>query len=643
MKTSVIRYRVADFLKQYPPFDELTEQDLLKLAVSGRVIFHESEEYIFKKNQPRGAAIWVIQQGSVEIIDETLQGEQLRDMLGEGDLLGSDRFLGSVCHRYSARTASDVILYSIDAVIFEEVVAHNPRVARYLAAHFSITERHAEDVRSAMIEITHGKAAKNMTWIDASGPPNDFLLRQLLVVGPEVSIREAALKMENASRGWIAVVDADGRPLGLVTDSELRNEVATGKVCSDAGVDLIMNTHIPSAPPGLSAVSYFLQMMQNRRRELFITADGSANSPLQGVVTDSGLSLFTGRNPLLIALQMLEAHTVADWKQLLQQAEGIIVDGLSDPSKVDICARLATDFSNVMIEAMIRQAQFELADAGVVAQGIPHCWLLFGRVGRGEAMVFTQPEIGVVYEDLPSLDDRVASEYFAAVIQKTSTYLAECGFRASSELPDEKRPSRCHSLADWKQFFEACIADPIGNAVHVNRTLFDFRPLFGESSLAREMKRTIVSGLQQEGPFLPIIANDTLSNLPPLTFFRGLVIELDGAQRDTLDVEKMALDPITDAARVFAFATRNLDTTNTLERLAHLAGVLPENAPTFEEAAQAFRVAAYQRALAAFHGYDGAIIRPSTLSKFDQRLLKTAFDSIQRLLELSSTAFDNAA
>jgi CBS domain-containing protein len=622
----------------------LTEQDLLKLAVSGRVIFHESEEYIFRKSQPRGTAIWVIQQGSVEIIDETLQGEQLQDMLGEGDLLGSDRFLGSAVHRYSAKTASDVILYSIDTSTFEEVVAHNPRVARYLAAHFSITERHAEDVRSAAIEMTYGKAADNATWIDAPGPPYDFLQRYLLAAGPEVSIREAALKMRSANRYWIAVVDTDARPLGLVTDSDLRDEVATGKVSSDAGIDLIMNTHLPCAPPELSAVSYFLQMMQSRKRELLITADGGTKSPLQGVVTDSGLSLFTGRNPLLIALQMLEAHTVADWKRLLQQAEGIIIDGLRDPSKVDICARIVTEFSNVTIESMIRRAQVELADTGVPAPRIPHCWLLFGRAGRGEAVVFTHPEVGVVYEDLPSLDDPAVDEYFATVIQKTHTYLAECGLRASSELPDENGASRCHSLADWQQFFEACIADPIGKAVHVNRTLFDFQPLFGESGLAQELKRTIVSGLQEEGPFIPIIANDTLSNLPPLTFFRGLVIELDGAQRDTLDVEKMALDPITDAARVFAFATRNLDDTNTLERLAHLASALPESAPIFEEAAQAFRVAAYQRALAAFHGEGGgAIIRPSILSKFDQRLLKTAFDSIQRLLELSSTAFDKAA
>jgi hypothetical protein len=55
-------------------------------------------------------------------------------------------------------------------------------------------------------------------------------------------------------------------------------------------------------------------------------------------------------------------------------------------------------------------------------------------------------------------------------------------------------------------------------------------------------------------------------------------------------------------------------------------------------------VAAYQQALADFRGEGKvAFIRPSALGKYDQRMLKAAFDSIQRLLELSSKIFENAA
>ena len=104
MKTSVIRHRVADFLKSHAPFDSLAVQDLLALAGSGRVKFHESEESVYDEGDPTGPMLWVIQQGRVEIVE----GGHLRDLLGAGDLLGLDRFAGADHYRQSARTAKRV-------------------------------------------------------------------------------------------------------------------------------------------------------------------------------------------------------------------------------------------------------------------------------------------------------------------------------------------------------------------------------------------------------------------------------------------------------------------------------------------------------------------------------------------------------
>ena len=106
MNTSVIRYRVADFLKSHAPFDALPEQHLIELAGRGRVKFHESDEYIFRQGQAKTPWVWIIQQGRVELFDETSGVNQLRDVLGEGDLLGLDRFLDGGAYLSSARTAS---------------------------------------------------------------------------------------------------------------------------------------------------------------------------------------------------------------------------------------------------------------------------------------------------------------------------------------------------------------------------------------------------------------------------------------------------------------------------------------------------------------------------------------------------------
>ena len=123
MQTFVIRQRVADFLRKHTPFEVFSEEDLLTLAGSGRVLFHESEEYIFHQGDAKGRFLWMIQQGKVELLDESTALQPVRDILGEGDLLGIERFAGDGSFQHSARTATDVILYAISAEVFEASMA----------------------------------------------------------------------------------------------------------------------------------------------------------------------------------------------------------------------------------------------------------------------------------------------------------------------------------------------------------------------------------------------------------------------------------------------------------------------------------------------------------------------------------------
>src|SRR5215471_15091341 len=159
MNTSVIRYRVADFLRRHAPFDALAEKDLLEVAGRGRVKFHEADEFVFQQGQPVAPWVWVIQQGKVEIIDESRGPGQLRDVLGEGDLLGLDRFAGSTTYVSSARTTSDVLLYAIEADAFGELALQTPALKRYLAAHFSVSS------------VGIGRRS----WLDADCPNLEFL------------------------------------------------------------------------------------------------------------------------------------------------------------------------------------------------------------------------------------------------------------------------------------------------------------------------------------------------------------------------------------------------------------------------------------------------------------------------------------
>jgi CBS domain-containing protein len=262
---------------------------------------------------------------------------------------------------------------------------------------------------------------------------------------------------------------------------------------------------------------------------------------------------------------------------------------------------------------------------------------LFGAAGRGENGDPSRPEIGVVYRDPPAGRDADVAAHFRRISERIAQLLNACGLALPTLSAPEQALPLCRSQSQWRAFFDGVIANPVENDVHAARRLFDVQVLFGDTTLADALASGIARAMSGHPHFIPILANDTLDHLPPMTFFQGLVIESDGAQTDTLDLGATALVPIVDAARVYALAVGHSQARTTLERLELAARSLPDDEEVFREAAAAFRIVSRHAMLAALGHPDGRpVLAPGQLGKLDQRLLKTSFQSIQTLLELTS-------
>ena len=121
METSAISYRVADFLKRHAPFNSVDDVDLLALAGGGRVRFHEPNEYILWQGEPHRYQVFVLQQGTVSLWDESAEGARLRDIRGAGDMLGIERYNDAPACLHSARSETDVVLYAFAGPRFRDV------------------------------------------------------------------------------------------------------------------------------------------------------------------------------------------------------------------------------------------------------------------------------------------------------------------------------------------------------------------------------------------------------------------------------------------------------------------------------------------------------------------------------------------
>lgn len=635
MRTASIGYRVADFLRRHPPFQYVAEKELLELVQDGRVKFHEHDEIVFQQGQPRKRFVYVIQQGVVCLIQETELGEVLRDVRGEGDLLGIGRFLGDPAYRFTARTETDVILYALPGDAFVKVVGRHPRAARFLSAYFSVAESplglEGQDERSE--ELRLGRR------------PVDWMARHLtelpvpVTCAPDEPLRAAALALASSRATAAVVVDADGVPLGLITPRLLSDSVATGRTSPDAPVRSLMIDLPPLARPGLMAGEYLIRMLDAQRDHLALTRSNAPDAPLVGVVSRRDLTRVEGAAPLAIVEDMACAAGIAELAQLRARGEAVLAAGLTGQKALRWLCPVAGAFYAAVLRRVVTLVEDALSAGGRPSPDLAHCWVFFGAAGRGELLTRHGLDYGLIFETAKADTEREARTYFLELGRRVSAGMSACGFVTTGSGIVAGHTNGCRSVGEWKHAFATWIRDPIESGLYRATSFFDLRPVCGDCSLAEELIRHIEAEEDENPGFVRLLANDSMENLPPLTFFRGLVIDDEGTYAEILDLKSATLQPVVDIARALALDGRCAQT-STLGRLAGAMVFTGSDERLLSETSAAFSNALYHQARTGFSsGTDGSQVEPGKLTRFEQALLKSGFRTVLRLMEYTARRY----
>jgi CBS domain-containing protein len=635
MRTASIGYRVADFLRRHPPFQQIDEDELLELVQDGRVQFHEHGESVFQQGQPRKRFVYVIQQGVVRLIQETEHGEVLRDVRGEGDLLGIGRFLGDTVHRFTARTETDVILYALPGDAFRALVEHHPRAARFLSAYFSVAGsrlgREGQDDRGEELRL----GRRPIDWMGRPVPD----LPAPVTCFPDSPARAVAQALES-NRATVAVVaDTKGVPLGLITPKLLSDKIATGKLALDAPAQVFMDRLPPRARPGLEAGEYLIQMLDSQREHVVLTQTDASDAPLVGIVSRPDLTRIEGAASLAIVEDMACAPGIEELARLRAQGEAFLAAGLTGAEALRWLGPAASAFNAALLRRVVALVADALSGDGQRSPDLAHCWVFFGAAGRGELLTRHDLDYGLIYQ-IPENDAvQDARRYFKDLGRRVSAGMAACGFVTTGMGIVAGHPSACRSVGGWKRAFTKWIRDPIDSGLYRATSFFDLLPVCGDCSLARELVRHIDAEEDENPNFVRLLANDSMENLPPLTFFRGLVIDDEGSHTETLDLKRATLQPVVDVAR--ALALEGMCTqTSTLGRLAGARAFTGSDERLLAETSAAFANALYHQARAGFsNGTDGSRVDPSKLTRFEQTLLKAGFRNVLRLLEYTARRY----
>jgi CBS domain-containing protein len=650
MKAASIALRIADFLKDYPPFEFFDQAELIELASTGRVRFHEDGETIFETGMPRDRFIYVIKQGRVRIVEgaaaDSGVGAMLLDLRGPGELLGLHGVLTEAPYLGTAIAETEVLLYCLPRQPFLELTERSRRAKHYLLAYFSLNgaiERNSmgrSTPRDAITPTTLRR--RGLAEVD---PPHALAADALLTVRMDTKALDAARMLQPRRARCVIVVDAAGRPVGKLSDSDLRERFIEGRVLANETAGSIMMTDLAFARRTDDTGRLLIRLARSGKRYLIVTEDGTAQTKALGLVTERNIFMQYGRFPTLLAEAMREAPTIGALATLRDRMESLILEFIEDRSQVPWLMEIVGVLNRAIVARLEHLACLEMAAEGWRSPGVDHTWLIMGSGGRDELLIRSAVYHAILFEDPLEEEREYTQLYFRELGNIVSNGLRRCGFTDNETGILASNPEWCLSRSAMHARYSRMIADPVGNNVYAHRDAFDFRPIVHLHPLAVELRQHINSELQRHPEFLERMAKDSLLNQPPRTIFQQYVINEQGEQKEELAIKHHALLPLVDAARVLALAAGEVASTATYLRFraaaAQLDDVSRSQAELLREAAEAFLVLACARAhQGLLSGTNGAVIRPADVDSETRPLLKRAFRTILSTLEYLASRYN---
>jgi len=445
-----------------------------------------------------------------------------------------------------------------------------------------------------------------------------------VVCDEQRSVREAAAIMHQHGVGAVVVVDAGSRPIGIFSERDLLGAVARGL---DANLVGELMTRSPVALPAHAfAYEAALAMIANRIRHVLVTDDGK----LVGVV--SGRDLFSlqrlGLGELTTEIRLASEVSVLERiaAEIRKLTRLLVEQGVAAEQLTLYVSVLNDRLCQRVIEVVRKRHQWEQ---------ISWCWLAFGSEGRLEQTFSTDQDNGIIFAAHDAAEPETVRARLLPFAREVNEALDACGFRWCKGNVMASNAALCLSVEEWRAKMGGWLQNWEPKALLDASIYFDFRPLYGDATLAVELRRWILQRTPAYPAFLRQMAQNALLARPALGTLRDFVTEDAPNAPHSIDLKTYGVRLFVDAARIYALA-QGLPQTNTIERLRAAAAGTRMSAADVDAAIDAFLAIQqlrlrHQASQEALNEETANRIDPDKLNELQRQVLKESLRLARKL------------
>lgn len=600
---------VLNFISQYPPFDDLPEEQLKKIALNAEVAyFRQGTEILNFGDTIRD--LYMVRSGAVEIYRR--KGE-LYNRIDAGGLFGQMGLLMNNRVRMPAKAIEDTLVYCIPEDIFNELCDEFENFADYMELEDSARLRSAISSRSESNDFTTAKARK-------------ILARDPVTLEATASIQEAATLMAEENVTSLLIVrpaeelteEDDEQLLGILTDRDLCIRVLAQGIDTNIPVSEVMSYDVVSLDYNAYVFEAMLTMLRYNVHHLPILKD---KKPI-GIIGMTDIVRYESQNSLLLVSSIFQQTSVEDLKQVSEQVKDCFVRMVNEDANAHMIGRAMS-----VIGSSFKQRLAELAEQELGPAPIPYCLVAMGSMARDEQLIVTDQDNALILDN--SYDVEMHGEYFEKFAKFVCDGLAACGYAYCTGDIMATNPEWRKTRAEWEECFGNWIDNPTPERLLNSNIFFDLLGVHGRVKWAEQLSSFIVRRAKRNNRFLACMAYNAIRRTPPLGFFKDFVMEKDGRHRNSINLKRRGTAPLADLIRVHSLAIGSRSQ-NSFDRLDDIndAGILPKGrGMDLRDAMELiYMVRIRHQALDIENGDEpDNNIEPENMSEFERRNLKAAF------------------
>ena len=630
---NTVAEHIADFLKEYKPFDNLTFQELSDIATNIRVINLEKHAVLFQNNDPLHDSFYVVASGVINLTTIADAEETIINKCHEGDIFGLRPFFAKNNYMMTAKAREESIIYAIPIAVFRPFVANNSDVLNFLLESFAVNSRHTKDSVSSNGKLISDTdfldQQSEMQYIQSLNYNNSPLTTQSNHI-----IKDVAILMTDSMVDNIIICEKN-HPIGIVTNADLSSKIATGRYPITETIDKIMSSPVVTVLENVSLAEAQLLMLKHNVTHLCVTKDGTSKSVVKGIISEHDLIVAQASNPGVLIKEIKRSQLPKDLKQIRDRLSDLIQNSIQKNIPISHVSNIASEINLAIIK---RAVELSILDLG--SPPARFAWLSIGSQGRKEQLLLTDQDSILIFEDVTPEKYREVKDYFLRLAKRTTSILEKVGYEYCPSGHMGSNMLWCKSLSDWTKQYNSWMNTPGENSNDLSSIFFDYEIVFGEPKIEEAIENVIFKNAVNNTLFFDFLGNDALKRNSPLSFFKKFIVEEEGPHKGKFDIKTRALMPLIDGARLLILNANIKGIQNTYLRFKQLAITDSKNAEIYLSCADAFLTLSKFRTVEGLKNDDsGQYINLREMSKTDKEKLKNALTPMKDLEELIKSKF----